>query len=457
MNNFFDVILDKWYGFLYFLRDISYSISDHKLISLIVFFTFLWAGYASYNYVLPAFQNTEDTQNEIVMQEEIIPEENISENPEQTPENISASGSSQDLNSQENNIENPWESNPYNSENTTNNSNNTTENNPNSSGNSLPSNNNNTPANNSQNTSTIPNNQNIETDETEREASQEQPQSPKDLLTQALQEKFIEETQKPINTEVSEDKKQVVWNTQAWENTTPTQESNNQGNTNTGTSGGTTSGGTTTGGTTSGGTTSGGTSSGGTTSGGTTSGGTTSGGSNSWNTGMTWEANTWSSGWTTTNDENTSNETLPPENTNQNGGSNGTTAWNTWADWNPVETHVDDYQNNSATFNTGEKDVPIKVVAVHSRIPIEPIAGSCPSGYYMFGINSNIYDNTTLSLPYTQNGNNMTLTNEFIKKGGSDYYFKIFNVNGTKIGWVIYKIGNPDFDYHWSFSICLQE
>jgi len=41
------------------------------------------------------------------MQEEIIPEENISENPEQTPENISASGSSQDLNSQENNIENP--------------------------------------------------------------------------------------------------------------------------------------------------------------------------------------------------------------------------------------------------------------------------------------------------------------------------------------------------------------
>ena len=172
---------------------------------------------------------------------------------------------------------------------------------------------------------------------------------------------------------------------------------------------------------------------------------------------MTWEANTWSSGWTTTNDENTSNETLPPENTNQNGGSNGTTAWNTWADWNPVETHVDDYQNNSATFNTGEKDVPIKVVAVHSRIPIEPIAGSCPSGYYMFGINSNIYDNTTLSLPYTQNGNNMTLTNEFIKKGGSDYYFKIFNVNGTKIGWVIYKIGNPDFDYHWSFSICLQE
>jgi hypothetical protein len=52
----------------------------------------------------------------------------------------------------------------------------------------------------------------------------------------------------------------------------------------------------------------------------------------------------------------------------------------------------------------------------------------------MIGLNSNIFDNSTLSLPYNQNANNMSLTNELIKKDGVDYYFKIYNVNGIKIG-----------------------
>ena len=50
----------------------------------------------------------------------------------------------------------------------------------------------------------------------------------------------------------------------------------------------------------------------------------------------------------------------------------------------------------------------------------------------------------------------MSLTNEYIEKDGLEYYFKIFNVNGVKIGGVIYKIGNPGVNFHWNFSICLQ-
>jgi hypothetical protein len=70
---------------------------------------------------------------------------------------------------------------------------------------------------------------------------------------------------------------------------------------------------------------------------------------------------------------------------------------------------------------------------VHARSPIHPIPASCPSGYSLLGYNSNIFDETTVSLPYTSNGNIMTLTNELIVKDGSDYYFKIYNVNGVKI------------------------
>ena len=200
----------------------------------------------------------------------------------------------------------------------------------------------------------------------------------------------------------------------------------------------------------------------------TTSSGSTSGTSSSSSSGST---SSWSSTWgtsgtpetswgtaTTWGSAPTSESSEPPaSSTPSNGNTNGTTAGNTWADGNPIETEVDTYQNNNWSFNTWNGNVPIKVVAVHSRVPITPIAWKCPSGYYRFGVTSNIYDNTTLSLPYTQNGNNMTLTNEFIQKNSSDYYFKIFNVNGVKIWWVIYKIWNPNVDYHWAFTVCLKQ
>jgi hypothetical protein len=80
----------------------------------------------------------------------------------------------------------------------------------------------------------------------------------------------------------------------------------------------------------------------------------------------------------------------------------------------------------------------------------------CPSWYSQFWINSNIFSNTTVFLPYNQNGNNMSLTNEVINKNGSNYYFKIYNVNGVKIAWVIYQINTPWIEYHWAFTICLQ-
>jgi hypothetical protein len=165
-------------------------------------------------------------------------------------------------------------------------------------------------------------------------------------------------------------------------------------------------------------------------------------GSSGWDSGSSgWDSG--SSGW---DEEDTTVTT-----------NNGTTPWNTGADWSPVETIVDQYFENEGTFDTGWWDLtPIKVVAVHSRSPIHPIPASCPSWYYLLGYNSNIFNETTVFLPYTQNNNNMSLTNEFIQKDGSDYYFKIYNVNGVKIGWVIYKIWNPNIDYHWSFSICLQ-
>ena len=135
-----------------------------------------------------------------------------------------------------------------------------------------------------------------------------------------------------------------------------------------------------------------------------------------------------------------------------------TTAWNTGPDGSPVETIVDQYFENNGTFDTGGGNfVPIRVVAVHSRVPITPIPASCPVGYSLLGYNSNIWDSTTVSLPYTENSNNMTLTNELHSVGSSDYYFKIFNVNGVKIGGVIYKIWNPDFDFHWAFTICLED
>jgi len=49
-------------------------------------------------------------------------------------------------------------------------------------------------------------------------------------------------------------------------------------------------------------------------------------------------------------------------------------------------------------------------------------------------VTSNVFTLNSVVLPYTNNGNSMTLTNELINKDGVDYYFKIYNVDGVKIG-----------------------
>jgi hypothetical protein len=126
-----------------------------------------------------------------------------------------------------------------------------------------------------------------------------------------------------------------------------------------------------------------------------------------------------------------------------------------WWPWEE-ETYVDDYEDNNWEYDTWWGNyVPIKVFSVKTRSPIQPEPATCPSGYSELWINSNIFDITTLNLPYISWSNNIALTNEVVRLGTSDYYYKVFNVNGVKIGWVIYKIVNPDFDYYWSFTMCL--
>jgi hypothetical protein len=51
----------------------------------------------------------------------------------------------------------------------------------------------------------------------------------------------------------------------------------------------------------------------------------------------------------------------------------------------------------------------------------------------------------------------MNITNEFIlAPSGTRYYYKVFNVNWVKIGWITYKTDNPNTDYHRVFTMCLK-
>lgn len=133
-----------------------------------------------------------------------------------------------------------------------------------------------------------------------------------------------------------------------------------------------------------------------------------------------------------------------------------TTAWNIGPDGEPVLTVVDSYFDNNSYFNVDSGSYTIKVVAVHARIPSRPLTWECPSGFSPYGANSNVSENTTVFLPYTRDDNILYISNELITQNGNDYYFKVFHANGVKIWGLIYKINNPGIDYHWTFTICLQ-
>ncbi len=93
------------------------------------------------------------------------------------------------------------------------------------------------------------------------------------------------------------------------------------------------------------------------------------------------------------------------------------------------------------------------------KAPDFPVPSSCPSWYTQKGIYSNISNLTTLYVPYTDEyDNSMSLVNEFeVLSSWLKKYYKVFLVNGVKIGWVMYKTVSPNNDYYWSFTVCVED
>ena len=108
-------------------------------------------------------------------------------------------------------------------------------------------------------------------------------------------------------------------------------------------------------------------------------------------------------------------------------------------------------------YNNNGTMTPLKVLAVKSRIPIQPIPEECPSDYTKLWVTSNVFSLTDFPLPHTDWWNNLYLSNELVNVWGSNYYYKVYNANDVKVWGIIYKITDPNFDYYWAFTTCIED
>jgi hypothetical protein len=99
----------------------------------------------------------------------------------------------------------------------------------------------------------------------------------------------------------------------------------------------------------------------------------------------------------------------------------------------------------------------MKIEVDLQQVPIYPTAKNCPNWYSNFWIYSNIFNYITLKLPYNDWLNTMDITNEYISNNNwTNYYYKIFNLNWVKNWAVLYKTDNPNTNYYWIFTVCLE-
>ena len=99
-----------------------------------------------------------------------------------------------------------------------------------------------------------------------------------------------------------------------------------------------------------------------------------------------------------------------------------------------------------------------KVIVDYDAAPIYPQSSSCPANYSEFWIYSNIVSLITVEMPFSDGLNTMNVRNDFIPNWWwTNYYKKIISINWKDTWQVTYKTVNPDADYLWTFTICIED